>query len=429
MQTSEIYKTVLETIKPKDNSVTEKAKGTLKEIENKIKQNLIRASAMIGGSVAKGTYLKNDFDCDIFIAFDKSYKDKSLSNLTEKIIEDIFSNKKRIHGSRDYFQAEKEGINYEIIPVYNIKDKKDAKNITDFSPKHVEWFRRKANDQIRDEIRITKLFLKAQKVYGAESYINGISGHVVDILIINYKTFERFIKDVASWQGVTSENPKIIDIEKHYKNKNPLFFINKSKISPLVVIDPVDINRNAAAALSQKKLDILILSAKEFIKNPSKDFFKIHHITKQELIKSKSKNPRIIFTVSPKGNNIDVAGTKVYKLSKKISKYLKENDFKIIKEEFDWDKKNDIIFYFELEKIKLEKIKKQKGPKKEMTKACEEFRKKHEKKGEKTFYENNTCYANTKRRFTDIKEALISYFKENKDKIKKITDRYEFFEA
>jgi len=429
MQNSKIYELVLKTVKPEDDSITEKAKETLKEIENKIKENKIHASARLGGSVAKGTYIKDDFDCDIFIAFDTSYDNKSLSDLAGKIIKDIFPKNKRVHGSRDYFQAEREGINYEIIPVYKIKDPKDAKNITDFSPKHVEWFNKNADSKTRDEIRIAKVFLKAQKVYGAESYINGISGHVIDILIIHFKTFENFIKNFASWKGITKENPKIIDIEKHYKNKNPLFFMNASKISPLIVIDPVDKTRNAAAALSQEKLNIIISKSKEYLKKQSIDFFQTHHTTKDDAIKEKGKNPRIIFSIEPKGNNKDVAGTKAYKLSKQILQYLKENDFEIIKQCFDWDKKNDIIFYFDLKSTTLNEIKKQKGPKQDMIKACKEFENWHRAKSEKVYYENNICYADTKRIFTDIKDALNAYFEENKDKIKKITDRYEFLEV
>ncbi len=43
--------------------------------------------------------------------------------------------------------------------------------------------------------------------------------------------------------------------------------LNKSKIqSPLIVIDPVQAGRNAAAALSFEKYDLLRKKAKEFLK-------------------------------------------------------------------------------------------------------------------------------------------------------------------
>lgn len=45
------------------------------------------------------------------------------------------------------------------------------------------------------------------------------------------------------------------------------------KQSPLVLIDPIQPDRNAAAALSQEKYQKFIQVSKEYLKNPSDDFF------------------------------------------------------------------------------------------------------------------------------------------------------------
>ena len=59
------------------------------------------------------------------------------------------------------------------------------------------------------------------------------------------------------------EEKTVMDIKKFYKNKNILFEINKSKLtSPLVIIDPVQKERNAAAALDHEKFEIIKHRAK-----------------------------------------------------------------------------------------------------------------------------------------------------------------------
>src|SRR3989338_11626436 len=97
--------------------------------------------AILGGSGAKGTWLKA-FDSDIFVLFDyNKYKDKSseLSDILEKSLKKKFGKIIRIHGSRDYFQIKEENFTFEIVPILKIKNAAQAKNITDVSPLHSEW--------------------------------------------------------------------------------------------------------------------------------------------------------------------------------------------------------------------------------------------------------------------------------------------------
>ena len=67
-------------------------------------------------------------------------------------------------------------------------------------------------------------------------------------------------------------NKTIIDIEKHYKTESQILkHLNKSKqISPLIIVDPVQKQRNAAAALSKNSLIKFQTAAKKFLNNPNK---------------------------------------------------------------------------------------------------------------------------------------------------------------
>ena len=46
-------------------------------------------------------------------------------------------------------------------------------------------------------------FCKVAGVYGAESYIQGFSGYVLELLVINYKGFKGVIRNVAKWKDRT----------------------------------------------------------------------------------------------------------------------------------------------------------------------------------------------------------------------------------
>jgi len=67
--TKKILKQVLEEIKPEKENVRE-VEGFLKKLNSEIKKHKIKAKATAGGSYAKDTWLKGDYDVDIFVKFD-----------------------------------------------------------------------------------------------------------------------------------------------------------------------------------------------------------------------------------------------------------------------------------------------------------------------------------------------------------------------
>jgi len=172
-------KDVLKKNLPQKNAEA-KALEVVDRINSILKQKDIPAKAVLGGSVGKNTHLK-DFDCDVFVMFNLSYKNKNISNILETIL--INFKPTRIHGSRDYFQFMYKKMNYEIVPVLDVKTPKNVVNVTDMSPFHVKWVNKNIK-KLADDIRIVKLFCKANDIYGAESYINGFSGYILEILVI-----------------------------------------------------------------------------------------------------------------------------------------------------------------------------------------------------------------------------------------------------
>tara|TARA_Y100000031_G_C8219707_1_gene385245 strand:- start:313 stop:1554 length:1242 start_codon:yes stop_codon:yes gene_type:complete len=388
----------IEDIKP-DKDYEKEILGKANNIINRINKGLKNAKAVLGGSGAKGTWLKT-FDADIFVKFNyKKFKDKSdqLSNILEKFLKKNFKII-RLHGSRDYFQIKQSKFTFEIVPILEIKKAEQAKNITDVSPLHSNFVLK--HKKLANEIRLTKQFFKAAKVYGAESYIRGFSGYVCEILTVYYGSFLKLLKAASKWKEKT-----VIDVKNYYKKKNVFIEINKSKLtSPLIVIDPVQKDRNAAAALDHEKFEIIKHRAKEFLKKPSKEFFEIRVLTEQDIKKKFSKNKLVMLKATPLKKKEDVAGAKMLKAFHFIEGELLANDFEIIESDMLWHEGRDPLFYYAIKESRLSNNIEVLGPPKKITKHAAAFKKKHKK----TFVKSNRLFAIEKRKFTNTK-SLVKY--------------------
>jgi tRNA nucleotidyltransferase (CCA-adding enzyme) len=133
-KTQEILKQVLSEIKPEKEKVHE-VEEFLKKLNSELKKHKIKAKATAGGSYAKNTWLKGDYDVDIFVKCDMKYAKDDLSKMLAKVLKPF--KPELVHGSRDYFWV-KNLIKFEIVPVLDIKKAEQAQNVTDFSPQHVK---------------------------------------------------------------------------------------------------------------------------------------------------------------------------------------------------------------------------------------------------------------------------------------------------
>ena len=312
----------------------------VKTIKGNLKSKKLGAEVFIGGSFAKGTLAKsNNYDIDIFIRFEKNKK--NISEELERIIAAVSAKIKipfsKLHGSRDYFRIEKnEKLTFEIIPVLKIKKVNEAENVTDLSYFHVNFIKKSLNAEMKKEVALAKNFFKAQKVYGAESYIGGFSGYALECLIKEYKTLVKMLKVLIK----IKENEKlIIDSKRFYKNKNEVLInLNESRTqSPVILIDPTWKERNVLAALAFETLEKLQKAARAFLKNPSEKYFILTDINSKKLKQvAKKKNAEFVhIEIKTNRQEGDIAGTKMKKFSKYLESELKKF-FEILESEFEY---------------------------------------------------------------------------------------------
>ena len=179
-------------------------------------------------------------------------------------------------------------------------------------------------------------------------------------------------------------------------------------MSPLIVIDPVQKDRNAAAALSAEKFEAFKKAAKEFLKKPSKEFFAKKDL-KSPLLKEKANNKElIIINASPLSGKTDVVGSKLLKIYDFLTEKLLKHGFKIKKSDWEWNKKHDAVFYFLFDRKPLPKSVEIEGPPLGIKHHADNFKKVHKK----TFVRKNRIYALEQRNFTKPVELLKKSAKE-----------------
>lgn len=382
MKLQEILKRQLQEIvlPQSDASLLEsQAKDLIKKLQAK------GLTAKIGGSVAKGTVVKKERrqDVDIFVIFKDN---KNLENLEKTLNSmNLPGVLKRVHGSRDYFQVQNSSVIFEIIPVLENTDPNLAENVTDVSLQHVDYVRGKLREypKLADDIRLAKAFCRAQRVYGAESYIKGFSGYSIELLVIYYKGFVKFLEEFSKdVEGI------VIDPAKHFKNaKEALREINASKLQgPVVLVDPTYKYRNASAGLGIEAFKRFQKATREFLKSPGQEFFALKSVGITELKKKAEKNDGVFFEIKMKADLQagDVAGTKMKKFFDFFVAELKRRKQNVLAKEFDYRGSGQESFGYLVVKENTEI--EHRGPSLKLKEQVENFKKVHmdkvyEKKG------------------------------------------------
>ncbi len=358
------------------------AKKVIDKLGKKIKKKNINASIFVGGSLAKNTIIrKKKHDIDLFLRFDKKYSEEEIKKLFKKLffwfrVKGERMKVRRLHGSRDYYKIlfKRSNVVVEVVPSVKVSKPEKARNLTDLSYFHVNYIKKqmRENKKLGDEIRLAKSFCHGQNCYGAESYIRGLSGYAVELLVSHYKSFKKFLTEISKADGKI-----VLDPGKHYKNRDDIFKnLNPTKTkSPIILIDPTFKERNAARALSKETFKKLQNAAKKFLKNPSEEFFEPKKVNLLEF-RTKARDEKGIFAVFEIKTNKqpgDIAGTKLFKFSKLLLKEIKKF-YDVVKFQFDYLGFKKSRVYFVLKKKKEIILL---GPEIHRKKAVANFKKKH----------------------------------------------------
>lgn len=266
-----IEKEVLRRIKPKKEEY-DKGKRIYElirsRVENVLKRKGVEGEPRLQGSFAKDTWLSGELDLDIFVLFPEEYGVEWIKNEGFKLlIESVKDLNYRIrYAEHPYVNLVVDGVEVDLVPALKISDPSKIKTAVDRTPFHTEYVLRNLTPEKRDDVRLLKRFMKGIKIYGAEIKVEGFSGYLCELLIIEYGGFRKVLEKSSRWRI-----PQIVRVKGTPLDKRLLK--TKFKGQKLIVPDPVDPKRNVAAAVSIRSLSTFILASRMYLRRPSLSYF------------------------------------------------------------------------------------------------------------------------------------------------------------
>ena len=167
--------------------------------------------------------------------------------------------------------------------------------------------------------------MKSLKIYGAEISIEGFSGYVCEVLILKFGSFLSTIQFFSTY----STDNSVINIIKpdHEQEKHKRIFD-----SFLVILDPIDENRNLGSAISSRSVATLIQGSRKFLSNPGNNYFReepVYHSNNDLKDLLSSFILAIEFKYSDRPS--DVIWGQLKKMTRSICKFVESYGFRILK--------------------------------------------------------------------------------------------------
>lgn len=292
-----------------------------------------------GGSYAKGTWLPKTRDLDIFVKFKESVDSKKFESLGKKIGFDSLRKFKPYvrYAEHPYVEAIVKGARVNVVPCYNVQSGK-WKSAADRSPFHTKFIIKLLDQQKKNEVRLLKKFLIEKDLYGAEIAKQAFSGYVTEVLVLHYGSFLGVIKAAVNFK----QNQVIGKPTKKFE-------------TPLVIVDPIDSNRNLGAAISIENVGRFILLSRAFLKNSSM-FFN----SKSRSGKNLENAIAVIFNY--KKRSPDVIWGQIKRAVNAATKQLELSGFNVLRKTATIDEKSGAALLFLLQSTKIEKTLVRSGP-------------------------------------------------------------------
>jgi len=300
-------------------------------------------SVHFGGSYAKETWTPEKIDIDIFVKFKKTTKEKDFEKIGKKIGFDSLKKFKPYvrYSEHPFVEANINGVGVNVVPCYDIK-KGEWKSAADRSTFHTEFMSGNLTGSMKDDIRILKCFLKINGMYGAEIAKQGFSGYVCETLVYYLGNFENVLKKMAKLQNneIIGESPRKFE-------------------SPIVIIDPIDRNRNLGAAISIDNVATFVLIARNFLKKNSISYFK--EKTKMKIPKELAKNTLVV-NFKYKKRSDDIIYGQIKRASNSIESQLNKEGFNVLRNDAVVYDENKACLVFLIESLRIPKNEVRVGP-------------------------------------------------------------------
>ena len=376
--------------------INKNANEAFKLVSNECDKYAEVRSIQFGGSYAKGTWTPGKIDVDIFVKLKKSISEKKFSNLGKKIGFNALKKYKPYvrYSEHPFVEALVNGTLVNVVPCYDVK-KGEWKSAADRSTFHTEFMNEKLTGQMKNDISLLKCMMKSNGIYGAEIANQGFSGYVTEVLVYYFGSFSNVIKEISKIKknGRIGNSPRRFD-------------------SPIVIIDPIDNNRNLGAAISMKNLSKFVLLSRSYLKKPSLSYFKNK---KSKSYKQNELAKNILVINFPyESRSRDIIYGQLKRAANSIESQLTQEGFRILRNDsmiYDDDKAAILIF---LEDVVINKNQIKMGPEFFVDEHSNKFIQVNAKKSKLIWIDKHgNLQSLQKRNYNDAKLFLNTMLKKN----------------
>ena len=319
----------------------------LDRTERAVKSTGLDGIPSLQGSVAKDTWLHEQADLDVFVQFPPTVQRSEWTTRVLPLLRREFTEYEKIERYAEHPFLElitTEGVRVNIVPCYRVEKGKWL-SATDRTPYHKEYMNSKLTDATRLEVRLLKRFCMGIGVYGAEIKTGGFSGMLVETLTVYYGSFHKLLRNAEQWK-----TGLVLDVEQAYKGRQGEAS-RKFEENSIIVIDPVDSERNLAAALRSEKFWSFVVASRAFLDNPNHAFF---YPAERQSLSSANARRRIsnldndLLAISFKHGGLvpDILWGQLYRLEKTLSELMKKHGLNIVRS-LSWsdEKTNGALLY------------------------------------------------------------------------------------
>ena len=358
---------------------------------------------VVCGSIGKLTWLRGDHDIDLFIMFPdvprKELEEKGLE-FGKRVITEMGGKYVIKYAEHPYVHGTIGKYVVDVVPCYRLSKGQKIKSAVDRSPLHLEYIVEHISEAQRDEARLLKQFCKGIGVYGSDTRHRGFSGYICELLILQYKDFHGVLKSARNWTlpKLISLDNISVDAKKHFPDQ------------ALIIIDPVDAKRNAAANVSAENLVKFIISARLFLEKPDRYFFfrKSRPVSSNEIKLLVERKTRFLAVTFSRPDVIDdILYPQLRRSLNRLKAMLEDNDFPVLRS-YEFANGNAMLF-FELSAWHMPDVKKMTGPPLFSKKHSDEFLSKYKN----AYLEENTWIAEKKREFLTPNDLLKNFLKKD----------------
>ncbi|WP_101477833.1 CCA tRNA nucleotidyltransferase [Candidatus Nitrosotalea bavarica] len=350
----------------------------------------------LGGSYAKGTWLKGKLDLDIFVKMKKEIEEKQFEEIGRKIGFDSMKKYKPYvrYSEHPYVEAEAENTKVNVVPCYDVENGQ-WKSAADRSSFHTKFILEKLDDEKKNEVRLLKKFLIGVDIYGAEIATEGFGGYVAEVLIYHYGSFIKVLEAAANFtEGQIIGSP------------------TKKFETALILIDPIDSNRNLGTAISAQNFGRFILAARAYLKKPSLVFFN----GKKSFPNTKNLKNIIVVKFDYKHRSPDIIWGQAKRGATALSGQLELGGFQVLRKSAITDEKSEAAMLFLLHSPVIEKSMVKNGPDVFRRSESESFILRNSKNKLTWIDDNGRILSLQEREFYDAKKFLQSLLKKNLSK-------------